>query len=87
VADEFPEAVQALEQLRTALRKCREPICIAPGDILLVNNRTALHGRNAIVKEEYGGKTRWLLRTYGYRMDTPGRFKDMERPHLLFCEP
>ena len=85
-SEKFPEADKALEELRNALPKCREPIRIAPGDIVLVNNRTALHGREALGKEEYGGKTRWLLRTYGYRLDTPGRFKDNKRPHLLFCE-
>jgi L-asparagine oxygenase len=85
-SEKFPEADKALEELRNAIPKCREPIRIAPGDIVLVNNRTALHGRDALGKQEYGGNTRWLLRTYGYREDTPGRFNDNDRPHLLFCD-
>ena len=85
-AQRFPEGDQALTELREALPKCRETICVTPGDVLLINNRTALHGRDAILKHEYAGKTRWLVRTYGYRTDTPGRFKDKKRPHLLFCE-
>ena len=84
--EKFPEAAQALNELTTALENVREPLCVAPGDILLVNNRTALHGRDAI-PEQYGGQTRWLLRTYAHRQDTPGRFKDRTKPHLLSCEP
>jgi len=85
-AEKFPEAEKALEELGSALLECREPICISPGDIVLVNNRTALHGREALQKQLYGGQARWLLRTYGYRQDTPGRFKDSSKPHLLSCE-
>jgi L-asparagine oxygenase len=84
--ERFPEAFGALEEMKTALPKCREPICVLPGDVLLVNNRTALHGRDAVEKQEHPGQTRWLLRTYGYRLDTPGRFKDAQNPHLLSCE-
>ena len=82
----YPDAAKALEELKAALVECREPICVAPGDVVLVNNRTALHGREALQKQEFGGNTRWLIRTYGYRHDTPGRFKDKSKPHLLSCD-
>lgn len=84
--EKYPEAEKALNELTLALKECREPVNVAPGDVLLINNRTALHGRDEITKEEYGGQTRWLMRTYGYRLDTPGRFKDPSKPHLLSCE-
>ena len=39
-------------------------IALAPGDVLLVNNRKALHGRSP-VGAETGGQSRWLVRGYG----------------------
>lgn len=53
-----------------------EEIVVEPGDILIVNNRCALHGRGKVAdqdtSEEFGGRSRWLLRTYGYKPDTNG---------------
>lgn len=83
-AERFPDAEIALKELREAIPKCREAVYVAPGDVLLVNNRAALHGREAIARPEYGNTGRWLLRTYGLRQDTPGRFEKLE-PHLLRC--
>ncbi|RMU19807.1 putative taurine catabolism dioxygenase [Pseudomonas amygdali pv. lachrymans] len=57
-------AQQAMDALKEACAHCAVPLALEPGDIVLVNNRTALHGRSD-PGEEYGGQTRWLLRTYG----------------------
>lgn len=57
-------AQDAMNALKDACFDCAIPVCLKPGDIALVNNRIALHGR-AEVGKEYGGQTRWLLRTYG----------------------
>ena len=40
---------------------------LAPGDVLIINNRTAIHGRTAFVAQtaqEQSGKNRWLERVY-----------------------
>lgn len=57
-------AQEAMDALKNACADCAIPVPLAPGDIALVNNRIALHGRSE-VGDEYGGQTRWLLRTYG----------------------
>jgi L-asparagine oxygenase len=57
-------ATEALDAFKSACAECREEVVIRPGDVLLVSNRYALHGRQE-VGGEVGGETRWLLRTYG----------------------
>lgn len=57
-------AQEAMDALKNACAGCAIPVPLQPGDIALVNNRIALHGRSEVGKE-YGGQTRWLLRTYG----------------------
>jgi len=57
-------AQEAMDALKNVCADCAIPVPLKPGDIALVNNRIALHGRSE-VGDEYGGQTRWLLRTYG----------------------
>lgn len=57
-------AQEAMDALKDACAHCAISVSLKPGDIALVNNRIALHGRSEVGKE-YGGQTRWLLRTYG----------------------
>lgn len=57
-------AQEAMDALKNACADCAIPVPLAPGDIALVNNRIALHGRSE-VGTAHGGQTRWLLRTYG----------------------
>jgi len=57
-------AQEAMVALKEASAGCILPLALKPGTIALVNNRIALHGRSEVGKE-YGGQTRWLLRTYG----------------------
>jgi L-asparagine oxygenase len=57
-------AQEAMDALKHACADFAIPVPLAPGDIALVNNRIALHGRSEVGKA-YGGQTRWLLRTYG----------------------
>ena len=46
-------------------------IALAPGDILLVNNRACLHGRDSIIDSaNFDGQDRWLIRMYGYHLKT-----------------
>lgn len=62
--DENSLAQEAIQAFQAACVECVKGIALSPGDIVLVNNRIALHGRSH-VGSEYGGQTRWLLRTYG----------------------
>lgn len=57
-------AQEAMDALKHACADCVIAMPLLPGDIALVNNRIALHGRSE-PGNEFGGETRWLLRTYG----------------------
>lgn len=57
-------AQEAMDALKHACAKSVIELPLQPGDIALVNNRIALHGRSEPGRE-FGGQTRWLLRTYG----------------------
>lgn len=60
-----PEAQAALEALGNVLRdpSLEEYVRLRPGDLLLVDNRKALHGRS-VFKPRYDGQDRWLQRVY-----------------------
>lgn len=70
-------AQEAMDALKEACAGCVMAVPLKPGDIALVNNRIALHGRSE-VGQEYGGKTRWLLRTYGLDVSNiePGQWHE-----------
>ena len=53
-----------MDAFEAACKESTQAHPLAPGDIVLVNNRICLHVRSE-VGEEYGAKSRWLLRTYG----------------------
>ncbi|KPB95408.1 Uncharacterized protein AC502_2507 [Pseudomonas syringae pv. maculicola] len=57
-------AQEAMDALKHACADCAIPVALQPGDIALVNNRIALHGRSE-PGSDHGQQTRWLLRTYG----------------------
>ncbi|KWS40884.1 TauD/TfdA family dioxygenase [Pseudomonas syringae] len=57
-------AQEAMDALKKACADCAILVPLQPGDIALVNNRIALHGRSE-PGSDYGKQTRWLLRTYG----------------------
>jgi L-asparagine oxygenase len=68
LAEENADADAALQELQQACSECVEKGVVNPGDILLVNNRFALHGRSEVGKN-YGGQSHRLLRTYGLLND------------------
>lgn len=82
--DEQPAAANANAAFAAAcLQHCASAV-VEPGDILLVNNRLALHGRSDVGGEP-GGESRWILRTYG--LDTTGLTKGQrysKPPYMLF---
>lgn len=76
----------ASNNLETACNQTARPVVVQPGDILLVNNRLALHGRGE-VGDDVGGQSRWLLRTYA--LDTSSLLPHKRHPsgssrHILF---
>ncbi|MEC5407092.1 TauD/TfdA family dioxygenase [Paraburkholderia sp. MPAMCS5] len=64
VDDEEGPGAAAIEAFVNACRDSTSAVQVAPGDVLLVNNRLALHGRSAVGGEP-GGQSRWILRSYG----------------------
>lgn len=77
-------AQEAIQEFQSACVECAQGIALHPGDIVLVNNRIALHGRS-YVGSEYGSQSRWLLRAYG--LDTsilPAEKRYPDSPFKLF---
>lgn len=60
-------------------------ISLNPGDVLLINNRTSLHGRAAIADSaKFNGEDRWLLRIYGYKPSTLPVLKTLQdQKHIM----
>lgn len=57
-----PAAAAGLATLEKALGENTSSVTLAPGDILLIDNYRAVHGRAAFVAR-YDGRDRWLKRT------------------------
>jgi len=57
------DAHEALAMLRDCFERVLETIWLAPGDLALVDNRIAIHGRTCF-KPRYDGRDRWLHRTF-----------------------
>lgn len=74
-------AKKAMHALTQACLNCVIPVALAPGDIAIVNNRIALHGRTK-VGEGHGGLSRWMLRTYG--LDTSELDESQRHPNSTF---
>jgi alpha-ketoglutarate-dependent taurine dioxygenase len=71
--DVHPAAHAALEKLRALLDNpgpLLHPVVVEPGDVVFINNRIALHGRNPPDASPPGGHSRWLIRTYAVHADT-----------------
>ncbi|PIQ42373.1 MAG: hypothetical protein COV52_05240 [Gammaproteobacteria bacterium CG11_big_fil_rev_8_21_14_0_20_46_22] len=58
-----PSAEKALQELKAAVDFAKEGVLLEGGDLLIVDNRRAVHGRNQF-KAYYDGYDRWLQRTY-----------------------
>jgi len=57
------EARAALEALLLAVRAHQDSVCLESGDLLIVDNNLAVHGRSPFTPK-YDGKDRWLQRTF-----------------------
>jgi L-asparagine oxygenase len=57
------EAAWALDELRAAIRACQTGVVLEAGDLLVVDNTIAVHGRSPF-KPRFDGTDRWLQRTF-----------------------
>jgi alpha-ketoglutarate-dependent taurine dioxygenase len=57
------EARTALAEIGTASRACEVPVALATSDLLLIDNRRAVHGRSSF-NVYYDGQDRWLQRSF-----------------------
>lgn len=83
----FPSAAGALNKLKRLLGdapdKLIRRLVVAQGDIAIINNRTAIHGRDAPGRAD-DGNYRWLMRTYGLLDNTkPKYWSDRTKRILL----
>jgi L-asparagine oxygenase len=58
-----PAAQRALEQLAAATAACNAAVVLEAGDLLVVDNNLAVHGRTPFVPR-FDGTDRWLQRTF-----------------------
>lgn len=54
-------ATQALSSVRSAIAKTTREVVLAAGDLLVINNRRAVHGRKPF-QARYDGSDRWVKR-------------------------
>lgn len=58
-----PDARAALVRLRKAVERARSTVLLRAGDLLIIDNHRALHGRTPFAAH-YDGTDRWLLRSF-----------------------
>ena len=57
------EARQALEELNQVLATCEGGVVLQPGDLVIVDNTVAIHGRSPF-EPRFDGYDRWLQRAF-----------------------
>lgn len=60
------EAQSALDELAELSQRTTQSTRLGPGDLMIIDNRRATHGRTRF-KPRYDGRDRWLMRTYVVR--------------------
>ena len=58
-----PDASNALRELGTALSQHHDAIVLAPGDLVIIDNSMAVHGRSPFTPR-FDGTDRWLQRAF-----------------------
>jgi len=76
------EFSDALEDLKDCIVKTSTDITISSGDVLFINNRTAIHGR-AKIADVSENPDRWLMRTYCHRDQNFTYKNDDKKPYAL----
>ena len=83
-------AAWALEELAFKIEQSEQvtEVVLNPGDVLILNNRTCVHGRGAISgTQKFDGMDRWLIRIYGYKFETLSRLKTVpDKKHIILVD-
>ena len=58
-----PFAEQVVDAVRDAIDRCQTSVVLEPGDLLVIDNNVAVHGRSPFVAR-FDGNDRWLQRTF-----------------------
>ena len=58
-----PEAQRVVDAVRDTLERCQRAVVLEPGDLLVIDNNVAVHGRSRFAAR-FDGKDRWLQRTF-----------------------
>jgi len=77
-----PAAAAALKEFEDALEAVTMKFVLQPGELLIIDNRKAVHGRTAFTPT-FGPKARWLQRTYVRSTLWHGRERLGERLNLF----
>ncbi|MGA5559229.1 TauD/TfdA family dioxygenase [Streptomyces lavendulocolor] len=77
-----PRAQAALKALSEALEEVCQDIVLEPGDLVIVDNHIAAHGRSAFTPR-FDGQDRWLRRCYSLRAVPRWAESMMRRPRVL----
>lgn len=75
-------AQNALAELNRAINDSLEKIYLEPGDLLILDNRRAVHGRTQF-KAYYDGYDRWLQRAYVAKDLTPAEILFSKRERII----
>jgi L-asparagine oxygenase len=73
---------QALEALAAALQETRHDLLLEPGDLVIIDNHIAAHGRSAFTPR-WDGNDRWLRRCYALRSIPHWAEVMSDRPRVL----
>jgi L-asparagine oxygenase len=68
------EATNALKELQSIVNQQYVSICLEPGDLLIVDNNVAVHGRTPF-KAKFDGFDRWLQRAFVVDSLVPSSFE------------
>lgn len=84
------KAAEALRMLTDEISHSEyiEQIVLNPGDALILNNRTCVHGRGSISgTQRFDGMDRWLIRIYGYKFATLPMLKTLpDKKHVIMVD-
>jgi L-asparagine oxygenase len=77
-----PRHQAALAELAQLYSEARAGVCLGPGDLLLVDNARAVHGRSPF-RPRYDGSDRWLGRMFCVSSLLPTHAAGCDRPRVV----
>ena len=76
------DSCAALDYLKWAAVSCEERVVLQPGDMVVLNNRTSVHGRVGFTPDYSRHEQRWLQRQYMTANQWAGEQYDERYPHV-----